>query len=235
MTPAPHRHAAAPWTCQASSRADERRLLVDAEHQGAGGRRERDRRRERLRERVVVGDHDGPGHEAQRVAPADREPDEGASAGRGAGAPASTIAPAEQPATTAPRAWAARSARAHAAVPRARRAGGRASRPTGRRGRPRRSLPRQPGRSRPRRRVPGRGSTSAPSAAKWASPCAAQRRNVSSPSGHDAVGRTTTRGRARPVASRRPGRPPPSTAVNSPDPTSAIVPSIGGESTRWCP
>ena len=46
------------------------------------------------------------------------------------------------------------------------------------------------------------GSTSAPSAEKWATPIDAQRANASSPSGQEAVGRIATRGLARPVAVR---------------------------------
>ena len=47
------------------------------------------------------------------------------------------------------------------------------------------------------------GSTSAPSAAKCSTPIVAQRWKTSSPSGYDAVGSITTRGRARPVEASR--------------------------------
>ena len=93
-----------------------------------------------------------------------------------------------------PRSWTDRRASPGGRARRARRAGGPACRPRGRRGRPRRSPGRRPRRARRSRVRSSTPSTSAPSAAKWARPCSIQRRKVSSPSGHDAVGTIATRG-----------------------------------------
>src|SRR3990172_7473833 len=75
------------------------------------------------------------------------------------------------------------------------------------------------------------GSTSAPSALKCWRPISAQRRKTSSPSGAEAVGRTATRGRARPVAASSSRSIAARAGVNSPDPTSAMAPFIGAESS----
>src|SRR5688572_9864895 len=75
------------------------------------------------------------------------------------------------------------------------------------------------------------GSTSAPRSSKWSTPMAAQRWKTSSPSGHDAVGRMTTRGRDRPVDCSRPSSTSSISGRNSPAPTSATGPGIGTESS----
>ena len=87
------------------------------------------------------------------------------------------------------------SARPTAAAVQGAASGSPACRPTGRSGRPRRApgrrprRPPRPGRGRGPARPPRRGSRNGPR------PCAAQRGKTSSPSGYDAVGRITTRGR----------------------------------------
>ena len=230
VAPAPDGDAPRPWTCHAPLRPTTAVSSSIPRTTEPLGRLERHHRRERLRPRVVVGQHRDPVDEGEPGPPADREgqrhPDLGQEPEvhrpahdrhRARGAPDDDRAACVRP-WPAPR---------PAATRRSTRAGGRDGRRRGRRGPPRRS----PGA--PRRRGPSAtlrtrtGSTSAPSAVKCSTPISAQVRKVDSPSGADAVGRITTRGRGRPVASSSPRSNSTMGARNSPAPTSATGPGIG--------
>ena len=218
-----------PWTCHAHRgrrRPCPRRYRGRPTGAATAGRQGT----QRLGPGVVVRTTDAPGTNPRPPA----RSGQGASPTRKSKAsPASTIAPAEQPASTAPRWWASVNARPRHS-PRARPAGMPA-------------CPRQVDEVGLADRLGGggivggrtiatsTGSTSAPSSPKWATPIVAQRVKTSSPSGYEAVGRTATHGRDRPVAMSNPASNPSISGRNSPAPTSATGPGIAESLQAPCP